>query len=27
MERGAAEDVAWSVPGVTAVESHLTVRH
>lgn len=26
-ERGAAEDIAWSVPGVTAVESHLAVRH
>ncbi len=26
-ERGAAEDVAWSVPGVTGVESHLAVRH
>lgn len=26
-ERGAAEDVAWSVPGVTAVESRLAVRH
>lgn len=27
MERGAVEDVVWSVPGVTTVESHLTVRH
>jgi osmotically-inducible protein OsmY len=26
-ERGAAEDIAWSVPGVTTVESHLIVRH
>lgn len=27
IDRNAVEDIVWSAPGVTAVESHLTVRH